>query len=191
MDTKDDEHFEVDKMLAAHRQLNVAIRLHFEGDDPLAVVTLAGAAATVFTDLVEHRCPERSWDRRAQAVMSLAPKEYFAIFRQAPNFLKHADQDPDGVLRWSREETEGMIMAAVMNAGELDLLSLAASVFQYWYIAKHRAIFTPGFDPSVKAVQLFPGMDKMCGAEQRALGAQHLREEYAQLAREIAREKTA
>jgi hypothetical protein len=51
MDAKDDEHFEVDKMHAAHRQLNVAIRLHFEGDDPVAVVTLAGAASVIFSDL--------------------------------------------------------------------------------------------------------------------------------------------
>ena len=47
--------FRVDKMHGALRQLNVAIRLHFDADDPVAVLTLAGAASTVFSDLVQLR----------------------------------------------------------------------------------------------------------------------------------------
>lgn len=178
MDTKNDEHFEVDKMHAAHRQLNVAIRLHFESDDPVAVATLAGAAAMIFADLVQHRCPEKSWDARAQAVVNLAPKEYFGIFRKPQNFLKHAKGDPDDTFRGSIADTEALMMTAVMNAGELDGLSTAASVFQLWYIAKHRDIFSPEFEPAIAAAVLFPGLDQMLAKEQRLLGARRLQEEY-------------
>jgi len=77
--------FEVDKMHAAHRQLNVAIRLYFGGDDPVAVFTLAGAASMVFSALVEQRCPENSWDKHAQEVTNLTPKDYYSVMRRVPN----------------------------------------------------------------------------------------------------------
>jgi hypothetical protein len=41
--------------------------------------------------------------------------------------------------------------AAVMNAAELDHLSPSACVFQFWYIAKHRNIFSSDFEPAVRA----------------------------------------
>ena len=49
------------KQDAASRQLDVAIELLFEGRDPLAVRTLAGAAFTIFSDLVGHRQNAKSW----------------------------------------------------------------------------------------------------------------------------------
>jgi hypothetical protein len=176
MDNDQQQHFEVDKMHAAHRQLSVAIRLHFEGDDPVAVLGLAGGPSRIFADLIEHRAPERSWDRRASAVVKLSMGQYFQVLREPANFLKHADKDPDGVLRWKIEDTEALMMAAIMNAGELDLLSPTASVYQLWYIAKHRNIFSDGFHVGDRAAEVFPGMTQMSDAQQRAAGMRRLLE---------------
>jgi hypothetical protein len=174
------DHFEVNKMHAAHRQLNVAIRLHFSGDDPVAVLTLAGAAATIFTDLVNHRCPERSWDKQAQQAVGLSPKEYFAIIRRGQNFLKHADGDPDDAIRWSVDDTEGLIMGACMNAGLLDDLSPSAYVFKRWYIAKYRSRFPTDWEPGGEATKFFPDLAQMSDEEQRAFGARRVDEVEAQ-----------
>jgi hypothetical protein len=165
------EYFEVDKMHAAHRQLNVAIRLHFQDDDPVAVLTLAGAAARIFSDLAEHRHGERSWDAQAQQATGLAAKEYFGIIRQGQNFLKHADDDPEGSFRWKIEDTEGLIMGACMNAGLLDDLSPAAYVFKRWYIARYRSRFPDEWEPGREATEFFPGIDRLSDREQRAWGA--------------------
>lgn len=170
-------HFEVDKMHAAHRQLNWAIWLHFNDCDPVAVLTLAGAASVVFANLVAHRCPERSWDKRAAAVMGLTAKEYFAIVRRGQNFLKHADEDPEATLSWSLEENEAIMMNAVMEAGELDHLSPNASVFQFWYIAKHPRLWSADFEPLRMARQVFPGLEQMSPPEQRAFGARVIESE--------------
>jgi hypothetical protein len=116
--------------------------------------------------------------------VNLAPKDYFGLFRKPQNFLKHAKDDPDGTFRGSIADTEALLMAAVMNAGELDGLSPAASLFQLWYIAKYRSIFAPDFEPGIRAVELFPGMGQMTATEQRAFGARRLREEYEQIAHE-------
>jgi hypothetical protein len=178
------DHFEVDKMHAAHRQLNVAIRLHFEGDDPVAVLGLAGGPARIFADLIEHRAPERSWDRRASEVVKISTAEYFRVLREPSNFLKHADKDPDAVLRWEVQDTEALMMTAVMNAAELDLLSPDASVYQLWYIAKHRRIFSRTFEVGERALNTFPGIANMSPAEQRAAGLRRLQEFHAELAAE-------
>jgi hypoxanthine-guanine phosphoribosyltransferase len=55
--------FQLTKLEAAQRQLSVAVRMLFDGQDPVAVHTLVGAASIVFTDLVEHIAPQVSWDR--------------------------------------------------------------------------------------------------------------------------------
>ena len=170
------EHFEVDKIHAAHRQLNVAIRLYFNADDPVAVATLAGAAAMVFSALVEQQCPEKSWDKHAQETMKLTPKEYFEVMRRVPNFLKHADKDPDETLRCSLDDVEALIMSAAMNAGELDGDSPSGLVFKLWYLAKWRGIFDQNHKTASHAEQLFSGLANMSRAEQRAFGAQRLRE---------------
>lgn len=162
--------FHVDKMHAAHRQLNVAIRLHFEDDDPVAVVTLAGAAATIFSDLVELQNPSKSWDRHAQNVMKLAPRDYFRIVREAQNFLKHARDDPDAVFHWTSSDIEALIMNAVMNAGELDGLSISSSVFQLWYIAKNSKIFTAADRVLEQAASFFPRLDALPPEAQLARG---------------------
>jgi hypothetical protein len=166
-----------------------AIRLHFEGGDPVAVLALASGASHIFADLTQLRCPEKSWDRRAREVVNLSSKEYFDVLRAPSNFLKHADRDPDATLRWKVQDTEALMMAAVMNAGELDGLSAAASVFQLWYIAKHRAIFSPSFEIGDRAVEIFPGLAAMSPSEQRALGLRRLLEFLAELTAEDERRR--
>ena len=176
------EHFEIDKMHAAHRQLNMAIRLHFEGDDPVAVLALTGGATRIFADLIEHRNLERSWDRRAREVVGLSKAEYFRALRDPTNFLKHADDDPDEVLHWSVEDTEALMITAVMNAVELDDLSPTSVVYQFWYVAKHRHIFSPTFEAGNRATDIFPGIQQMSVAEQRAAGLRRLYKFQADLA---------
>jgi len=174
------EHFDVDKIHAAHRQLNVAIRLHFAGDDPVAVLTLAWAAAAIFTGLANHRCPERSWDEQVQEANGLSPKDYFAIIRRGQNFLKHADKDPEDAIHWSVDDTEALIMGACINAGLLDGLSPSAYVFKRWYIAKYRSKFPADWEPGGEATKFFPNLAQMSDEEQRAFDARRVDEVEAQ-----------
>ena len=61
------------KLDTAHRQLDCAIKLLFDGADPVAIHTVAGAASNQFSDLVESNCPDKSWDRYAQEDNGLEP----------------------------------------------------------------------------------------------------------------------
>ena len=149
------EHFLVSKLDAAQRQLNAAIHMLFSAADPVTTHTLVGAASLLFSDLIEIRAPERSWDKKARESNSLEKSEYFQVMRRYQNFLKHARDDPDAVLEFNPEETESLAFWAVMNASELAPLSVEAQVYQLWYIAARSPYLDPEKSPLRDAINFF------------------------------------
>lgn len=129
------EHLNVSKIEVAQRQLNVAIRMLFANDDPVAVHTLVGAASSILSNLVENRHPNESWDKLAQGANGLSASEYFTIMRKAQNWFKHAVDDPDERFEFDPEGTEALAFWAVMNASLLADLSTEAMIYQIWFIA--------------------------------------------------------
>lgn len=166
--------FTVDKIHAAHRQLNAAIRLLFQGDDPLIVLALAGNASVLFATLVASRLPNQSWDRHAQQATGLTSSAYFEIVRKGQNFLKHADCDADALLTWYTSETEAIILWAVLNAGEIGVNSPSQQVFRSWYFATRQADLSLDKRFVREAAELFPGIEKMTPTQQRQLGLERL-----------------
>jgi hypothetical protein len=78
---------EIDKFEAAQRQLDCAIRLWFVDEDSIAIHTLAYAACCLLRDLFGSQKRE-----------VLGKFEVSQKFGVVPNFLKHADRDPEYVL---------------------------------------------------------------------------------------------
>lgn len=175
------ESFQVSKLEAAQRQLNLAIRLLFADADAVAVHTLVGAASTVFTDLVERLVPEKSWDKQAQEANELTASQYFQIMRKAQNFFKHAREDHDAKIGLDPNDTESLAFWAVMNASELAPMSIEAQVFQFWYIASHSPIEDVSETPLQEAIQLVGDLRSESRVNRLRIGAQALAqaEQYA------------
>ncbi len=168
-------HLSVSKIEVAQRQLNIAIRMLFANDDPIAVHTLVGAASEILSHLVEKRFPEESWDKRVQGANNLSQKEYFAIMRKPQNWFKHAKIDPDGIFEFDPAETEALAFWAVMNASLLAPLSTEAMIYQIWFIALQE----PHEDleeESRVAKELFGNIRTKSRAERLMAGATVLRE---------------
>lgn len=166
--------FQLTKPEAAQRQLSIAIRMLFAGEDPVAVHTLAGAASIVFTDLVEHLAPNNSWDRMAQEDNNLSASKYFNIIRQAQNFLKHARDDHAEVFNFNPHDTEALIMMAVMNASEIAPMSPEAQVFQLWFLAARYPLEVAEQSPFREAIELFGDLRATVRDQRLRLGAQAL-----------------
>jgi hypothetical protein len=110
----------ISKLDVAKRQLEIAIRLFFKSEDVVAMHTLAAAAHQILTDLsgmqgktsfLKHETkkyikPEKhsDWDK---------------IIREAGNFFKHADRDPDNIFKFHYKPTEFFILDAIMMYYEL------------------------------------------------------------------------
>lgn len=171
------EIMQVTKIEAAKRQLNAAIRMLFSEEDPIVVHTLVGAASTIFTDLIRIQAPHKSWDKLAQEANNITPSQYFQIMRKAQNFLKHAQADHGEKLDFNPIDTEALTFWAVMNAGELALLSIEAQVFQLWYIASHSPIGDENQSPFREAFNLFGDLRHCSRMERLKSGAHVLAQE--------------
>ena len=93
----------ITKLDAARRQLNSAIRLRLNDGDSLAVHTLSYAAYGILRDLC---CARR---REVKEVLDAIIDD--AEFAKHPNFLKHADRDPEGMLNAHSPETTHLTVA--------------------------------------------------------------------------------
>ena len=164
------------KLEAAQRQLNRAIQMLFNEDDPVCTHTLAGAASIILTDLVEHQTPGKTWEKMASVDNNLQAKEFFQIARKAQNFLKHAKDDPTGTLDFNTSDTDALLTLAVFNASELAPLSLEAQVFQLGSLALLAPDDIIDQPPFSDAVSYFGRLQTMGRPQQLASGRKRLME---------------
>ena len=129
----------VNKTEAARRQIDTAIRILFRNEDPVAVHTLAMAAFRVMRDLaVKH--DESYMNALIKAMLKPGmEKEFWKAILGPANFLKHADNDPDGVLDNVEEEiNEHILFIDGLFYQDLgNKLSSEMQTLQAWYIAIH------------------------------------------------------
>ena len=127
----------VTKLDAAERQLREAIRLFLEGRDPLAIHTLASAAAQITADLLRGKGVP-SIIRSGAMIREERRAEVLRIIRAPENFLKHADNDPAVVLRFNPDATPFFIFATIAEFQILtDRLFPGADVFLIWFYMKY------------------------------------------------------
>ncbi|WP_413436946.1 hypothetical protein ACFDAU_10860 [Sulfuriferula sp. GW1] len=173
------DRFELSKLDAARRQLTVAIRLLFDGVDPVAVHTLVGAASIIISDLVDQLHPDKSWDKFAQDANGISAPEYFNVMRKPQNFLKHARTDASETFQFDPIETESVVFWTVMNSGNFGPLSVEESVFQLWFLACHAPTLERSIEPYQVAVELFGDIRGLPRAARLAEGKRVLAEALA------------
>lgn len=173
---------QLNKLDAARCQIHAAINIVFTNGDIVAAHTLAGAAATLLTDLVKQKIPEKSWDSHAQNANEISAKDYFRIMRHAQNYLKHAEHDANEVLELNPADTESLLFMAIMNLGELlshddiGMLSTEESIYQLWYIACQSPELEGADAPFSSALEIFGDMGNLSRADQISAGRRELRE---------------
>ncbi len=135
----------IDKLDAARRQLESAIELFFHDKDVVSQHTLVMAAHTILYDIAKKRGVGGSL---REPTVGTPEERTHAInsFRLPQNFFKHADQDPQGRLRFSPSITQFVIFDAgrlfVLLAGEP---TRSMKVFLMWFQLRYPDLFT--FEP--------------------------------------------
>lgn len=133
------------KIEVAYRQLREAILLRFERRDPVSVHTLACAAAAIISDLLRnHGLPSPligmdliREDRR---------REVQEKIREAQNFYKHADRDPEAMLEDNPEHTTLILFGAIVEYQILtDRSFRAADVFLLSFFFTYPDVAPPQF----------------------------------------------
>ncbi|MGY3445593.1 MULTISPECIES: hypothetical protein [unclassified Bradyrhizobium] len=132
--TDDHRTLQINKIDAAQRQLQTAIRMWFYDIDPVSTHALAFAAYEVIHAVSKARNPDREdllFDSK-----SIKPGErskFIRYFKEPANFFKHADRDPDDSFAFTPGLTQILIFYAVHGV-ELCGEKIAAELlaFQYW-----------------------------------------------------------
>lgn len=159
----------VTKREAAVRQLNQAIRLFFGRADMLAVHTLTGAAFQLLTDLGKA-AGIGSRFRSGELIRPDRMQEWVQALNSTQNFLKHADRDLDGTLRYVEEGTILFLYEAVELAGRIvPEDSRERLAFRLWFVLSFPEMIEPSVLEALRAANTV-GLDQT----DRALWAQWL-----------------
>jgi hypothetical protein len=129
---------QITKIDAAHRQLRTAVKMWFNDDDPVSAHTLAFAAYEVAHFVSKARNPNRRdllFD--SDHIKPDKRKEFNQAFREAANFFKHADRDPEGTIEFSPGLTELFIYFAIAGL-ELSDIRMAKELRAFIYYMQIR-----------------------------------------------------
>jgi hypothetical protein len=134
----------VTKLDAAHGQLNAAIRLWFEGGDPVAIHTLVSAAHEIIHALFRKKgLKGLLFD--TPLVRRDARQSWSGIFKSPANFFKHAyNETADAVIEFDPALSQLMMHAcckALRNLGEP--ISAEEFALTYWAFFSNPSAF-PG-----------------------------------------------
>lgn len=100
----------LNKIEAARRQLDAAIRMLFANEDPVAIHTLCMAAFRILRDLAAKRGDSYIHKVTQASIRPGMEKEFWAAMHVPSNFLKHADRDADAILDEVDEKVNDIII---------------------------------------------------------------------------------
>lgn len=128
----------INKLDAAQRQLDTAIRLTFSVGDPVAIHTLAAAASRIIRDLCEARGDVEAYLRFTDWIKPEYLREFWGKYNASANFLKHADQDHSASHDLNPDGTDYLMLNAVhWYHGLESQMATEMRVFMYWFAACH------------------------------------------------------
>jgi hypothetical protein len=170
----------VTKIDAARRQLITAIRLFFDGGDPVSVYSLASNAWEVIDVLCTSSGVE-SFSKQARENLPAGHTLKYYINEPCRNFFKHAEQDPNPDSSVELCETN---VAAILFLAVEDYIRfrqggpVEAQVFQLWFIAVFPEKVTED-DPVAQSILesaklAFPGMATLASSDKIEMGRQVL-----------------
>ncbi|POS07323.1 hypothetical protein I6H08_38435 (plasmid) [Burkholderia gladioli] len=171
----------VTKIDAARRQLITAIRLFFDGGDPVSIYSLASNAWEVVDALCIVAGVE-SFSKQARENLPAGHSLKYYVNEPCRNFFKHADQDPHPE---SAVELHEANVSAILFVAVEDYIRfrqggpVEAQVFQLWFIAAFPEKIA-GDDPVAQsrladARFTFPDIATLASSDKIKIGRQALK----------------
>ena len=126
----------ISKHEAARRQLDTAIWLYFNSDDPISVHTLTAAAYDVIRDVnqTSHGPQMVVKDLFVELMRPEHQKSFRNKVNEAANFFKHADRDSNNSIEFQPRQTEFLLADAIYHYSILaQAHTNLFSLFQVWF----------------------------------------------------------
>jgi len=127
----------VSKIESARRQLETAVTLYFNDKDPVSIHTLACAAHEIIAELNKNQ-GGTPLILEGKIVKNEYKKEFQRMVREAKNFFKHAEKDPNGSLGFNPKTNEYYLLDACegyeLLTGEKNPYFI---IYRGWFHSKH------------------------------------------------------
>ena len=148
---------QLSKLDVAKRQVECAIHIYFNFGDAISIHTLSAAARNILANLCNHKDlshPIQIESMLNELVDPIHHKEFINKLREPENFFKHADKDPDRLLKFNPEFSELWLLQCI------EMYSLITSehppvmrAYRGWWVMHHQELMLkppPPFDnPSI------------------------------------------
>lgn len=170
-------------MDAARRQLDTAIRLWFEGGDPVAIHTLALASH----DIIHHLFRRKGFSGLMFDAEMIRPEyrqQWATSLKAAANFFKHGRHDENKTLEFDPLINEYVLMASASGLSRMgEEPSMEQLALGYWTLYSRPYLFEHADreawlnNPKIKALQDFAANGPKLFLEgfERAWAAGHIR----------------
>ncbi len=129
-------------MHAARTQLHTAIKLWFEGSDPISIHTLASAAYEIIHEQYRHKgLKDLAFD--SSVVHQSFRQKWTGLFKNPANFFKHSRYDPDAtILDFDPLVIEVLLTASCTGLSRMGLLIAPEELaMTYWMFLQNTEAF--------------------------------------------------
>lgn len=145
------------KFDVAERQLNQAILLFFDEQDPVSIHTLAEAAAQVLYD-IRKLTGASSIARDTDRIRPEFHREWLAAVFSSRNFFKHADKDKDAVHTFKEEFNHYSLLDGVnMYVSAKKSWTPESAVYFAWFSTMYPQTIQEGTDFDAVAAKFRSG----------------------------------
>jgi hypothetical protein len=128
----------INKMDAACRQINAAIRMTFDGEDPVAIHSVIAAGHRIIKDICEQRGDIESYLRFTDWIVPGHERDFWNAMNASANFIKHADRDAEAIHELDDEASDYMIVYAAKWYADLgNSTSPEMKAFATWWVLQH------------------------------------------------------
>ncbi len=102
------------KLEAAKRQLDTAIYLYFNNLDSVSTYALTAAAIDVLKDIAKSKNIQTALEEFKNVIKPEYHDYFLDLINKPKLFFKHADQDPEGKLKFYPRSSEALMFIAII-----------------------------------------------------------------------------
>ena len=159
----------VNKVEAAGRAIDGAIRMTFAGEDPVAIHAVAAAAHRILQDFHRGRGEIELYLRLGDWIAPGHEARFWRYFNAAAEFLKPGEWDPAAIFDLDEDTNDFMIVFASRWYHKMGAAaSREMRVFATWYVACNPGILRPDAMPEAQLTAQMEAMSKALQALSRS-----------------------
>jgi len=169
---------DISKEEAARRQIDRAVQMYFDDDDPICTHVVASAGWAIVRELCRKLEKLDALREMQQIIRQEKRKEVQDLISHPYNFFKHGDRDEDQLEHFDESQTEWILFMAVQDYRRAFTQSTPTMlVFSLWMISRHPdAMSIKGGQAEQLLQKLFPNLQRLEIEEAKAIGSRNIAE---------------